>query len=378
MAFILDASGSMDKLLYQAKSQLWQIVNGIHYDYHVPRLEIALYTYGHKYAGYRNGYIKQLVPFTQELDWLADELEALRADGKKEYAGLAVKKATQQLRWKRGGDVLRLIYIAGNEAIDQGPVSMRSALSLAKSKGIQVNTIYCGPFEKGIYHKWKRTAAVSGGIYQALDMDRDDPYVSSPYDPYFSTLNQKLNLTYIPYGRSGYDRAERQRRHDKASYKNGRSRGAERTIAKASSNYQNTSWDLVDAVYEGRVDLRSIPNRDLPIEMRGMNLREKRRFIDNKKRKRDEIKQEILSLGQKRAKHLNKERSGKIYKRPSFQEIVVDGITSKKARDARKYKSGQTHTEDGLVLHHNNKQKPSSSSKEYNKYSPRKRPIQYP
>lgn len=378
LAFILDASGSMDELLYQAKSQLWQVVNGIHYTQRVPRLEIALYTYGHKYAGHRNGYIKQLVPFTQELDWLADELETLRADGKKEYAGLAIEEATRQLRWKRRGNVLKLIYIAGNEAIDQGPVSIRTALRSAREAGIQVNTIYCGSYEKGVYHNWKKAATLGGGIYQTLDMGINERYVSSPYDPHFSRLNRALNMTYIPYGQSGLSRSERQRRHDRTTSNRGKSRFAERTIAKASSTYKNTSWDLVDAVYAGEVDLRNIPNRDLPLEMRRMSLREKRRFIEDKKRERDEVKTEILALGQKRANYMTKKRATKIHKRPSFQEIVVEGIGSANVRDAGKYKPKRNYTEEETVLHHHDENKASNSSKRNNKYSPRKRPTLYP
>ncbi|NNC69893.1 MAG: hypothetical protein HKN90_03620, partial [Flavobacteriaceae bacterium] len=49
VALLLDTSNSMDGLINQAKTQLWEIVNELSYakcEHEDPNLEIALYEYG--------------------------------------------------------------------------------------------------------------------------------------------------------------------------------------------------------------------------------------------------------------------------------------------------------------------------------------------
>jgi hypothetical protein len=38
---------------------------------------------------------------------------------------------------------LKLIYIAGNEPFNQGPIDYKKVCEIASAKGIFVNTIYC-------------------------------------------------------------------------------------------------------------------------------------------------------------------------------------------------------------------------------------------
>ena len=67
VALLLDTSNSMDGLINQAKTQLWEIVNELSYaKYGIqePDLEIALYEYGNDRLESSDGYIRQVLPFS--------------------------------------------------------------------------------------------------------------------------------------------------------------------------------------------------------------------------------------------------------------------------------------------------------------------------
>ena len=58
--------------------------------------------------------------------------------------------------------------------------------------------------------------------------------------------------------------------------------------------------ELVDAVTSGRVDFDQIENEDLPASMQSMAPEEAKAVIEERARKRDELKKEIRELSQSR------------------------------------------------------------------------------
>ena len=74
VALLLDTSSSMDGLIDQAKSRLWNIVNTLttlRYDGKKPNIEISLYEYGNDGLSPDGGYIRQVAPLTNDLDLLS-------------------------------------------------------------------------------------------------------------------------------------------------------------------------------------------------------------------------------------------------------------------------------------------------------------------
>ena len=64
VALLLDTSNSMDGLINQAKTQLWEIVNELSYakcDDKNPNLKIALYEYGNDNLNAEEGYLRQVI-----------------------------------------------------------------------------------------------------------------------------------------------------------------------------------------------------------------------------------------------------------------------------------------------------------------------------
>src|SRR5687768_7228371 len=81
LAILLDTSNSMDGLIDQAKTQLWTIVNEFiraKKDGKPPRMEIALYEYGKASLPAQEGYVRLILPLTDDLDKVSEELFALK------------------------------------------------------------------------------------------------------------------------------------------------------------------------------------------------------------------------------------------------------------------------------------------------------------
>ena len=247
IALVLDVSGSMDGLLNQAKSQLWHIVNGLtaEYDYgYMPQLELALFELGNSRLGYRSGYMRQVVPFTQDLDWISKEMFYLRSGGHREYYGQAIELAVNSLRWSNHPEDLKMIFIAGNESFDQGGIDFHRAIRKATSRDISVNTIYCGRHHKGIQYGWLSAAKYGGGEYMNIDHNSYVLYEPLPMDDRLIYLNGRFNDTYIPYGVDGIRYKNRQIEQDRNAGRYGVSYQSQRTIAKASGTYNNHKWGL--------------------------------------------------------------------------------------------------------------------------------------
>jgi post-segregation antitoxin (ccd killing protein) len=70
----------------------------------------------------------------------------------------------------------------------------------------------------------------------------------------------------------------------------------QRAIAKASANYQNSSWDLVDAAKDEKFEVSKLKSEELPAEMQKMNVTERKAFIDRKAKERSELQAKIQKL----------------------------------------------------------------------------------
>jgi hypothetical protein len=201
MAILLDTSGSMSGLIDQARTELWSIVNEFVFarrNGRQPDLQVALYEYGKSALPAAQGYIRQIVPLTTDLDKISEELFALTTNGGQEYCGWVIREATRGLQWSDSTDDLKVIFIAGNEPFTQGPVDYKEACKSAVAKGIIVNTIHCGSEREGINGKWKDGAVLADGRYLSIDHNRQVVHIVAPQDRQIAELGARLNQTYVP------------------------------------------------------------------------------------------------------------------------------------------------------------------------------------
>jgi len=303
IALLLDTSNSMDGLIDQAKSQLWKMVNELadsKKNGESPDIDIALYEYGNSKLAERDGFIKQIVPMTTDLDAVSEKLFELTTSGGDEYCGQVVLTSANDLKWSESLDDFKLIIIAGNEPYTQGPVDYKDACVAANEKRITVNTIFCGDYEKGIATQWRDGADCTNGKYMNINHNDKVVHIPTPYDDEIIELNKSLNKTYVGYGSLGRKNKERQATQDSNAAAYSHSNVAERAVSKSKKQYKNTSWDLVDAVEEDAEIVVELEEEQLPDEMKKMSDEERKTYIEEKSAERKEIQSKINKLDKKR------------------------------------------------------------------------------
>ena len=307
LAILLDTSNSMDGLIDQAKTQLWKIVNELARSQkggEEINLHVALYEYGNDELTSENGYIRKVTSLTNDLDLISDELFRLKTNGGSEYCGTVIKAAVNDLKWNKNNDDLKIIVIAGNEPFTQGNIDFRNSCKEAISKGIIVNTIFCGDYSDGINTSWKEGADLADGKYMNIDQNQAIVHIDAPQDNELVKLGQQLNETYIAYGSQGKKYKERQEAQDSYSMELSPSVMAQRATAKASGQYKNTQWDLVDAEEEGVINLDEIEKDQLPDNLKNMNEEELKNYVAEMKGKREQLQKRINELNEARRKYV--------------------------------------------------------------------------
>jgi len=339
LVICLDTSGSMRGLIESAKQKLWAVVNELATAKPRPVLRVALYHYGNSGLSAESGWVQQLSKLTGDLDAVYGKLFPLRTNGGTEYVSRVVRAATNELDWNREKGTLRVIFVAGNEPATQDTTyDLQKTCKAAASKGIIVNTIFCGPEARGQQTGWADAAKWADGKYAAIDQDRGTVAVSTPYDKKLADLSGQLNTTYVRYGKTGALGAAMQTTMDGKARGMAPSAAAERAHSKASGLYKNTKWDLVDATKEGTVTLEKLAEADLPKEMQKMTPEKRKAHVAAKGKRRAEIQKEILSLSAKRTAFIKKEMAKKgLTEKHSFDAALRGAVREQAERKNFKF-----------------------------------------
>ena len=303
LAILLDTSNSMDGLIEQTKTQLWKIVNEMarsKRNGQIINLYVALYEYGNDGLSAEEGFVRLVAPLTNDLDKISEELFKLQTNGGSEYCGTVISEAIKDLDWTKSTDEYKVIFIAGNEPFTQGNIDYKVACKEAISKGIIINTIYCGSYDEGMQTNWKDGADLADGKYINIDQDQEIVHIDTPFDDELVQLGQQLNDTYLAFGYEGDEMKMRQEEQDKNAGTLAPEVLVERTVTKGSGQYRNESWDLVDADREGTVNIEDIPEDQLPEEMQKMNVEERKAYVEQKAKERENIQIQINELDKKR------------------------------------------------------------------------------
>lgn len=331
IALLLDTSNSMDGLIEQAKSQLWNIVNelsqakanGIS-----PDLQIAVYQYGNSGLSAGKGFIRQEYPFTHDLDMVSEKLFSLSTNGGDEYCGQAIYQSLNELNWGTDAADYKTIFIAGNEPFDQGGVQPSVALNLAKSTDVFVNTIYCGDYQDGLSSGWNASAKASIGGFMNINSDQKTAYIATPYDDKINQLNSKLNDTYVRYGENGLAAWNNMNVQDNNAAQYGKANEVNRALTKNGNFYNNRngSWDMVDRLNtDPNFKVKSVDPKTLPEEMQKMTPDQREKYVMAKKRQRANINAQIAELGNLRTAYISSERA-KGGEDASLENAIVSSI----------------------------------------------------
>lgn len=329
VALLLDTSNSMDGLIDQAKAQLWKMVNRLadaQRQNEGVSLEIALYEYGNDGLEASNGHIRLVHPLNTDLDGLSEKLFQLKTNGGSEYCGWVISTSLKEIPWSDNANDLRIIVIAGNEPFDQGPKNYKNSCGTAADRGIIINTIYCGDYGTGVETKWKSGAESGKGKYMIIDTDKKVVHINTPYDGKVIELNERLNGTYIGYGKDGNMKKMRQVEQDKNALFYGSSNVAQRAAAKSKGTYKNEDWDVVDAAKEDKEFVGKLDERSMPEAFKGMSKDEIEKKIVQLTEERSLIKKELAEMEKKMALYMAEESNKQSGDTETLDNVLIQTV----------------------------------------------------
>jgi hypothetical protein len=235
------------------------------------------------------------------------------------------------MKWAEGKQVMKVIYVVGNETAHQGPAEFdySKTAPAAIAKGIMVNAIYCGEYDYATAHgTWQEFAKLADGAYMEIAGKGGAVVVATPFDEKLNELSGKLNTRYVGYGRQREAKAAAQAANDSTAAQYNLSSGADRAGAKASRQYDNAVWDLVDASKNKDFDIKTVKTEDLPEELRKMTPDERAAYVEEKGKEREVIAAEIKELAAKRDSYIKEEVEKKgLSTDKAFDEAVRKSIT---------------------------------------------------
>lgn len=308
LAICLDTSGSMEGLINAARVKLWEIVNDLALAKPTPRLRVALLTYGNDGHNAENGWVNIDIAFTEDLDMVSQQLFALTTNGGTELVGRVLKAAGEKLDWNASDDVLKLIVVAGNESAEQDTTfNFRDVCKSTISRGVMVNSIYCGNIADDIAPAWKEVSTLADGHFASIDQNNGTITIATPFDDELVTLSATMNTTYIAYGAQGEWAAGNQAAQDANASGAGKAVAAQRAVTKGGAMYCNAQWDLVDACNAANVKIEDVKVEDLPENMRSMTMDERKAYVADMTSKRAAIQKQVADLNAKRSAYVEAE-----------------------------------------------------------------------
>jgi len=167
----------------------------------------------------------------------------------------------------------------------------------------------------------------------SIEQDRKTVYVPTPYDDKIDALNDRLNGTYVYYGSTGETKLRLQSAQDRNAESYGQANKAERAISKSSQVYNNSSWDLVDASKNDDKAIEKAKEEELPAEMRGMSVQQRKDYVQKKSSERKSIQKEIQDLSVKRQQYIDEHTT------KEEKDAMLDGAMIKSIKERAKTKN---------------------------------------
>ena len=209
----------------------------------------------------------------------------------------------------------------------------------AIGRDIMVNAIYCGGLNDSDAESWRQVARLADGQFAAIDHQHGTVVVQTPFDAKLTELSAELNGTYLAFGARAAWAGENQLRQDANAIGLNFEAAAARAFCKANTLYDNSSWDLVDAVRQQKLVLAELAEEDLPEAMQMMTVDERKSHVAAMGKNRGAIQKEINDLSLRRRQFIGEERQRQdLDTSNSFDDAMSRAIRSQAVTKGYRFK----------------------------------------
>ena len=339
VAFVLDTTGSMARLIEGAKRKIWSIATTI-VDSN-PDADIRMGLVAYRDIG--DDYVTSKIELTRDIQDLYANLLDLKARGGGDWpesVNEALDVAVNRLQWTPGNDVRHIVFLVGDAPphMDYAQdTKYPTTLSVARQKDIIVNAVLAGD-ARDTERAWRDIAQIGNGRFIPIPQDGGQVVIiETPYDQDIIILQQQLNGTVIPYGpRELQKRTEmkvQQQAHvamaapstatDMASYINKRSASTSEAVT--------GGGDLVADAARGRTSVSAVKDDDLPENLRAMKPEQREAEVAKQVEQRKALNEKLAALVAKRDKYIA-DQAVKSPKTSSFDGVVRETLKAQIAR----------------------------------------------
>jgi len=312
VVFVLDTTGSMGGLIQAAKEKIWSIASTMASAQSAPEIRMGLVAFRDR----GDAYVTNVVDLSGDLDSMYARLMEFRAAGGgdgPESVNQALYDALHKISWSQDPDTYKVVFLVGDAPphMDyQDDVKYPVTLTVARQRGIVVNTIQCG--RNGQTRKpWEHIAQLGDGSYFSVEQTGSAVAIKTPFDKKLADLSHELDETRMYFGSPAM--REKQQAKVDATRKLHAASSPESLARRATFNASESGKinmlgenELVDAVSSGRVKLVDIDRDQLPASMRTMEPAAQEKLIDEVAQRRDKIQRELKDLSDERARYLKK------------------------------------------------------------------------
>ncbi len=312
VVFVLDTTGSMGGLIQTAKEKIWSIATTMASAQPAPDIRMGLVAYRDR----GDAYVTRVVDLSDDLDSVYATLMDFQADGGgdgPESVNQALYDAVHKVSWSQDRQAYQVVFLVGDAPphMDyQDDIKYPETLTAATARGIVVNTIQCG-HHGSAKQEWERIAGLGHGRYFQVEQAGSAVAIATPFDEKLARLSSRLDDTRLYYGTA--EEKEKQRLKLDAADKlhsgssvESRARRATFNVSKSGASNFLGDGELVDAVASGRVDLSGIDRDKLPEPMQAMAPAEQEALITETAARRNELRQQVQELAEKRSAYLEK------------------------------------------------------------------------
>ncbi|WP_063686064.1 vWA domain-containing protein [Bradyrhizobium stylosanthis] len=339
VAFVLDTTGSMARLIEGAKRKIWSIATAI-VDSN-PDADIRMGLVAYRDIG--DDYVTSKIELTRDIQDLYANLLELKARGGGDWpesVNEALDVAVNKLQWTQGGDVRHIVFLVGDAPPHMDytqDTKYPTTLSVARQKDIIVNAVLAGD-ARDTERVWRDIAQIGQGRFIPIPQDGGQVVIiETPYDQDIIILQQQLNGTVIPYGPREMQKRTEMKVQQQASVAASAPSTASDMASYISKRSASTSeavtggGDLVADAAKGKTSVATVADADLPEKLRAMKPEQREAEVAKQVEQRKALSEKLAALVAKRDKYIA-DQAVKSPKTSSFDGVVRETLKAQITR----------------------------------------------